>query len=58
MSMSAIIDPVTTAARCTNVLSAKQVEFYLQNGYLRISQMFTPAETDELSEQLDWLIET
>jgi hypothetical protein len=41
-----------------NVLTPEQVEFYNENGYLHIPQMFTQAETDELSEHLDWLIET
>jgi hypothetical protein len=42
----------------TNVLSHEQVEFYREHGYLHIPQMFTPAETDALSDDLDWLIET
>jgi hypothetical protein len=41
-----------------NVLTPEQVEFYNENGYLHIPQMFTQAETDELSDHLDWLIET
>jgi ectoine hydroxylase-related dioxygenase (phytanoyl-CoA dioxygenase family) len=41
-----------------NVLTPEQVEFYNENGYLHIPQMFTQAETDELAEHLDWLIDT
>jgi ectoine hydroxylase-related dioxygenase (phytanoyl-CoA dioxygenase family) len=41
-----------------NTLTRDQVEFYHEHGYLRIPQVFTPVETAELSEQLDWLIET
>ncbi len=32
-----------------NVLTPEQVEFYNEHGYLHIPQMFTQAETDELS---------
>jgi ectoine hydroxylase-related dioxygenase (phytanoyl-CoA dioxygenase family) len=39
------------------MLTTQQIEFYETNGYLRIPQMFTPAETDELSEHLNWLID-
>lgn len=41
-----------------NVLSRDQVEFYREHGYVRLPRMFTPDETRELSEHLDWLIET
>jgi len=44
--------------RTMNVLSAEQVEFYKEHGYLRIPEMFTAAETDELSNHLDRLIES
>ena len=42
----------------TNVLTPEQVAFYHEHGYLRIPAVFTPAETDELSQHLNWLIET
>ena len=41
----------------TNVLSPEQVEFYKEHGWLRIEQMFDPAEIDRMSDDLDWLIE-
>jgi hypothetical protein len=46
-----------TAAR-GNVLSPEQVAFYAENGFLRIERMFSIAETDELADQLDWIIGT
>jgi phytanoyl-CoA hydroxylase len=41
-----------------NVLSPEQVAFYHEQGYLRIPQVFSPDQMDELSEQLDWLMGT
>jgi hypothetical protein len=41
----------------TNVLAPEQVAFYHEHGYLHIPAMFTPAETSELSDHLNWLIE-
>src|SRR5215207_10164512 len=41
----------------TNVLSPEQIAFYKENGYLHIPTMFTPEETAELSEHLNWLID-
>jgi hypothetical protein len=41
-----------------NELSSEQVAFYRENGFLHIPGMFSPAETAELSEHLNWLIET
>jgi hypothetical protein len=41
-----------------NFLAPSQVAFYHEHGYLRIPQVFTPSETDELADHLDWLIET
>jgi len=41
-----------------HVLSDEQVAFYREHGYLHIPQMFSPAETDQLSEHLDWLIDS
>ncbi|HEX8524028.1 MAG TPA: phytanoyl-CoA dioxygenase family protein [Tepidisphaeraceae bacterium] len=40
-----------------NVLTPEQVVFYHEQGYLHIPAMFTPAETDELSDHLNWLID-
>jgi hypothetical protein len=42
----------------TNVLTPQQVQSYHDHGFLHIPAMFTPAETDELSDHLNWLIET
>jgi ectoine hydroxylase-related dioxygenase (phytanoyl-CoA dioxygenase family) len=39
-------------------LSAEQVAFYHERGYLHIPAVFTPQETDELAAHLDWLIDT
>jgi phytanoyl-CoA hydroxylase len=47
-----------TQSRSTNLLSPDDVAFYHEHGYLRIPAMFTQAETDELADHLDWLIET
>jgi phytanoyl-CoA hydroxylase len=41
-----------------NVLSPEQIAFYHAQGYLHIPGMFAPAETAELSDHLNWLIET
>jgi len=57
---------MTTAATATrpsvagklNVLTAEQVAFYKEQGYLHIPGMFSPAETAELSDHLNWLIDT
>ena len=48
--------PSIAAARF-NVLTAEQVAFYQERGYLHIPGMFTAAETQELSDHLDWLID-
>jgi hypothetical protein len=40
-----------------NVLTPEQVALYKEQGYLHIPAMFTPAETQELSDHLDWLID-
>ncbi len=39
------------------VLTQEQVAFYHEHGYLRIPQVFTPAETDELGDELDRLVQ-
>src|SRR5688572_13519968 len=47
-----------TTLTSTNVLSPQQVEFYHEHGFLHIPSMFSASETAELSDELDWLIET
>jgi ectoine hydroxylase-related dioxygenase (phytanoyl-CoA dioxygenase family) len=42
--------------RETGVLTAEQVSFYREHGYLHIPKVFTPEETDELAAELDRLI--
>src|SRR4026209_2059804 len=39
------------------MLTQEQIVFYNEHGYLHIPQVFTPAETDELSDELDRLVE-
>ena len=39
------------------MLTQAQVDFYRKHGYLRIPQIFTPAETDRLANDLDRLVE-
>ena len=39
------------------MLTQAQVDFYRKHGYLRIPQVFTPAETDRLANDLDRLVE-
>jgi len=39
------------------MLTKQQIEFFHEHGYLRIPQVFTPAETDELAAELDRLID-
>ena len=41
----------------TKKLTPSQIAFYQENGYLHIPRVFTPAETDELATELDWMIE-
>src|SRR5215471_3976045 len=41
-----------------NVLAREQVAFYHEHGWLHLPRMFSIAQIDELSDQLDWLIET
>jgi len=58
MSATATIARNIHATGALHSLSPEQVAFYHEHGYLRIPEMFSPAETDELSDQLDWLIES
>jgi len=39
------------------MLTQTQIDSYRENGYLHIPQLFTPAETDELSAEMDRLVE-
>ena len=39
------------------MLTPQQISFYSEHGYLRIPQLFTPEETQELSNELDRLVE-
>jgi phytanoyl-CoA hydroxylase len=38
------------------MLTQEQIAFYNEHGYVRIPELFTPAETDELSDELDRLV--
>ena len=40
------------------MLTEEQVNSYRERGFLRIPEVFTQSETDELSEHLDWVINT
>src|SRR5437764_2872784 len=56
--MTTAAAPSTAAsAHKLNVLTPEQVAFYKEQGYLHIPAMFTAAETQELSDHLDWLID-
>ena len=39
------------------MLTQEQIEFFNENGYLHIPQVFTPEETDQLSDELDRLVQ-
>ncbi len=39
------------------MLTSEQIEFYHENGYLHIPQLFTPEEIAELSDAMDRLVE-
>ena len=39
------------------MLTQEQIAFYHEHGFLHIPQVFTPAETDELSDELDRLVQ-
>src|SRR3954451_729182 len=51
-------DYFSNAAGARRGLTVDQVAFYHEHGYLHIPAMFSPQETDELAEHLDWLIGT
>ena len=39
------------------MLTQEQIDFYHENGYLRIPELFTATEADELADELDRLVE-
>ena len=41
-----------------NLLTQNQIDFYHENGYLHIPQIFTTDEINTMVEELDWQIET
>ena len=51
-------DFFTNANEPPRMLSGDQVAFYHEHGYLHIPGVFTERETDELSEHLNWLIDS
>src|SRR6476659_2162348 len=58
--MTVAASPTTSASRTAvklNALTHEQVESYREHGFLHIPAMFTQAETDELSDHLNWLID-
>src|SRR3954470_3425242 len=55
--MSVARSSVAPSRVALNVLSPDQVALYREHGFLHIPAMFTPAETAELSEHLNWLID-
>jgi len=40
------------------MLTPQQISFFQEHGYLHMPNLFTPAFTLQLAEQMDWLIET
>jgi phytanoyl-CoA hydroxylase len=48
---------IAESSRTLNTLTAEQLAFYRENGFLRIEKVFTPVHTDAMSEDLDWMIE-
>jgi phytanoyl-CoA hydroxylase len=39
------------------MLTSEQVDFFNEHGYLHIPEVYTPAETDELADELDRLVQ-
>jgi hypothetical protein len=56
--MTTATAPSIASKIATNVLTAEQVAFYKEQGYLHIPGMFSAEETAELSDHLNWLIDT
>ena len=38
------------------MLTQTQIDFYRENGYLHVPQVFTPQETEELSQEMNRLM--
>src|ERR1044071_492201 len=55
--MTTATNNITTPSVRHNVLTAEQVAFYKEQGFLHIPGMFSAEETQELSDHLDWLID-
>jgi hypothetical protein len=45
-------------ATATSILSGHQIDFYNEQGYLHLPQMFSLNEIDVMSDDLDWMIDT
>lgn len=56
MNADAVAAEAKPHAVAPRVLTAEQVAAYQRDGFLRIPEVFTPAQTDELADHLDWLI--
>src|SRR4051812_43207697 len=54
--MSSTAAPISSLT--PNVLTGEQVAFYREHGFLHIPAMFSPEQTRELSDHLDWIIQT
>lgn len=39
-----------------SLISARDVEFWWEHGYLRIPQVFSPEEMNELEDEFEWLV--
>ena len=55
---SSITNMTATEIQRTHFLRPEQIEFYREQGYLRIPQMFDANEIAAMSDDLDWMIET
>ncbi|MCC6579918.1 MAG: phytanoyl-CoA dioxygenase family protein [Phycisphaeraceae bacterium] len=40
------------------MLTQQQIDFYEDNGYLHIPQVFTPQQVDQMSEDLNWMMDS
>jgi hypothetical protein len=58
MASSATIERREVTETTPVSLTSEQIHFYNEHGYLHIPGMFGADEIDELSNELDWLIET
>ena len=39
-------------------LTFEQIAFFRENGYIRLPQMYSPEEVQEMGEELDYIMET